>query len=805
MVSEPEHDEADEKQSHRLVIAAQQFFVCLLALLAGYLCLRIAEFAASSSTTSSLALHALVSDLLNLARYLPGLFLLSLPGLILPTRRAVLWWLGCIWSVLLILHTALVQYYLTAGVPLGADLFAYSLAELKTTISGTTSINPTLLCGLVIALICMWIVLSQLRLRSWPRCSPQLTALITALTLTGIVITPVQSDSGVNSGESARNLSINKTAFFIHESLSYALHRQSQSIPFNASSVAQGAGYSGDHTGTGTPDPRFPFLHAEQTPDVLGPSFRIQPDKPPNLVFIIVEGLGRSFSGTGARLGSFTPFLDELATQSLYWENFLATQGRTFAVLPSILASAPFGEHGFNEMGETLPRHESLLTILKKQGYHTRFYAGTDLDFDNQRRFLKQQEVDTLTGKDDFDIKYRRGNEWGYADKELIDRAFEGEAAEPHEPFVTVIQTITMHDPFTFPDQGSYSSRLDTRLDQLGIAKDRRNAYINKRNIYTSILYTDDALRRYFEEVKHYASYDNTIFIITGDHRLPELEMDTRIERYHVPLLIYTPLLKAPQHIKSVSSHFDITPSLLAFLSHKYGITTPRSVTWLGTGLDMEPSFRNIHSLPLKQTKVNLVDYVSGNWFLNQDTLYTLNDGLQIEPAQNQTALTEIKKQFAAFRASNDTFTASGALAPDKAYETQVAYDDKTRAPVHPPDPQSQLSVINVESPVSARGNELSIKASFSNSGEAASTKFVPLIVITDAKGHELSESYVPALQLQAGKETTLTLPVKLQGIKSGNYFMSVLPAHPDTGKSIGNGRYHIAIKITDQEKINPQ
>ena len=127
------------------------------------------------------------------------------------------------------------------------------------------------------------------------------------------------------------------------------------------------------------------------------------------------------------------------------------------------------------------------------------------------------------------------------------------------------------------------------------------------------------------------------------------------------------------------------------------------------------------------------------------------------------------------------------------------------KVPVHPPEPQSQLSVINVESPVSARGSELSIKATFSNSGEAASAKFVPLIVITDAKGHELSESYGTALHLQASKETTLTLPLKLQGIKSGNYFMSVIPAHPDTGKSIGNGRYHIAIKISEQDKINPQ
>jgi phosphoglycerol transferase MdoB-like AlkP superfamily enzyme len=65
---------------------------------------------------------------------------------------------------------------------------------------------------------------------------------------------------------------------------------------------------------------------------------------PPNLVFIIVEGLGRNFSGPGARLGSFTPFLDELAGRSLYFENFLSGQGRTFGVLTTVFGSLPFGE-----------------------------------------------------------------------------------------------------------------------------------------------------------------------------------------------------------------------------------------------------------------------------------------------------------------------------------------------------------------------------------------------------------------------------------------------------------------------------
>jgi phosphoglycerol transferase MdoB-like AlkP superfamily enzyme len=92
-----------------------------------------------------------------------------------------------------------------------------------------------------------------------------------------------------------------------------------------------------------------------------------------------------------------------------------------------------------------------------------------------------------------------------------------------------------MHDPFTFPDKPRYMEKVGQRLAQLGIAGNANPGYAAQREIFASILYTDDALRRYFEGAARLPGFENTIFIVTGDHRLPELPMDTRIERYHVP------------------------------------------------------------------------------------------------------------------------------------------------------------------------------------------------------------------------------------------------------------------------------
>ncbi len=61
---------------------------------------------------------------------------------------------------------------------------------------------------------------------------------------------------------------------------------------------------------------------------------------------------------------------------------------------------------------------------------------------------------------------------------------------------------------------------------------------------YASILFADDAIKGFINSYTKRADFNNTIFLITGDHRMPEIPMVSKIDRYHVPLLIYSPLLK---------------------------------------------------------------------------------------------------------------------------------------------------------------------------------------------------------------------------------------------------------------------
>ena len=170
----------------------------------------------------------------------------------------------------------------------------------------------------------------------------------------------------------------------------------------------------------------YPFLHAVDQKDVLGNFFQLNKTQKPNFLFIVIEGLGAAYSRKNAYLGSFTPFIDSLGTKGISFTNFLSTTGLTFGMLPGLLGSLPFGSNGFLKLGEQMPTHASLFSILKKQGYETNFFYGGDAHFDNMDVFLKKQQIDRIIQKSSFgqgDEKLpSKGNgfSWGYSDKAIF-------------------------------------------------------------------------------------------------------------------------------------------------------------------------------------------------------------------------------------------------------------------------------------------------------------------------------------------------------------------------------------------------
>ncbi|MBG6236399.1 putative sulfatase [Pedobacter sp. CAN_A7] len=601
--------------------------------------------------------YAMLSDLLFILKMQPALFLIFffLSGL-----KSSYWYYGFFGSILILAYGILLKYFQTAMVPLGADMFGYSVTTLEEIVTSSVQLDYTLFMFFMFPLLVYWSLYKVFFFYQWGQ--PIDTAVIfsigIALLWSGQSITPKANDL---KNEFLYQMTQNKAAFFISEVNKYLY---SKAIDYFGVESGHQIIVAEPETGFQYVNAEYPFLRKEEATDVLGNFFYSDPKVLPNLVFIQVEGLGRAFSGPQSYLGSFTPFLDSLAEKSLYFSNFLSAQGRTFSSLASILASLPFAETGFNDLSAKMPKFYSLVNILSNYGYSSAYYGGFEMNFDFQGEFMKNAGVHSIVSADDFDAKITMASSIGHADEELINVVL-NDPRPPSPPHIKYIQTLSMHNPYTIPNQAYYLNLFETHMEKLGFSEKKKKEYRGYQDIYATILYTDKAIERFFKESMNRPEFKHTIFVITGDHRLPEIPLSTNIDRYHVPLLIYSPMLKRVTQIKSISSHLDIAPSLVAYLRTNYHLKTPEHVTWVGSGLDTVITFRNTHSYPLKQGKTVLHTYISGLSFLDNGKLFTLSDNMNVDPSEDELLLKDVNKQFLSYKEKNNNFVKTLKLVPD--------------------------------------------------------------------------------------------------------------------------------------------
>ncbi len=412
----------------------------------------------------------------------------------------------------------------------------------------------------------------------------------------------------------------------------------------------------------------YPFLKPfKESKDVLGSFFNIQEEKP-NIVIIMVEGLGSEFVA-GNDYSGFTPFIDSLIPESLYWENFVSTTGRTFGIVPSLLGSLPFGEKGFLEITQP-PSHTSLISILKANGYTTSFYAGHQTSFDRIINFLEFNGIDNVIDENKFGAEYEKtkanseGYSWGYPDAEIYKKALSTLDGKKL-PRLDIVMTLSNHEPFIFPLKDNYIAKVDSILNSnRNFGKPKEDFKLNS-DIFASLLYTDNSLADFMHSYSLREEYNNTIFIITGDHRLIPITQKDKLCRFHVPFLIYSPLLKKAEKFKSISSHWDVTPSLLSFLMNNYKFNKLVETAWMSQGIDTAKSFRNIHKIPIMRYKGNINDYIYKDYLYSDGDLYKIDENFGTVKVKEDKLLKIISDSLKEFKRINSYITKSNKIFPD--------------------------------------------------------------------------------------------------------------------------------------------
>jgi lipoteichoic acid synthase len=556
-------------------------------------------------------------------------------------KKVAIIFIQILFVIIIIGQFALVNYSLTTLINLGADLLGYSYSDITTTVSSSVEFSIGYFVPYLIFIGIFFAFIAVFK-KFFPGKSLIAISVVTIVLFgAGKLVFSQTSEADYQ----------NKLNYLVSDILNFHQEkREMDAMNFDNRTD-------------------FPFLKpTSKTENVLGPLLNLKEEKP-NIVFIIVEGLGAEFVGKNA-YGGFTPFLDSLIDKSLYWENFVSTTGRTFGVLPSILGSLPFAEQGFLEQ-QKIPSHLSLISVLKANGYTTSFYSGDKSSFDRKINFLEFNSIDEVIDEDKFGENFIKteanegGFSWGYPDKEIFRKTLTVLDTKV-APRLDIIMTISNHEPFNFPDKNSYISKVDSIISAKKMNTALSSEIKSYSEIFASLIYTDASIKGFMDEYKKRPDFENTIFIITGDHRLIPIVQKNKLCRFHVPFYIYSPMIKQPKKFKSISSHFDVTPSVLSLLMNSYNFIKLDNVPWISKGLDTAQQFRNIHKIPLMRYKGNINDYIYENYLYSDGNLFKINENFGTIKVVERELLKTISDSLKAFKRLNAYSTLKNKIFPEE-------------------------------------------------------------------------------------------------------------------------------------------
>ncbi|MBI9033394.1 MAG: acyltransferase family protein [Bacteroidales bacterium] len=388
----------------------------------------------------------------------------------------------------------------------------------------------------------------------------------------------------------------------------------------------------------------YPFFHQTNYPDVLSEQFNFKEGEKPNFVFIIVESLGSAYSGSQAKGISVTPFIDSLSRHSLYWPNCLSSSERTFGVLPGLFSSFP----SFADMRNNMPVHYSMLQKLDSIGYKNSFYYGGDANFDGMLQYMKFNAAEMPISNTDASVGTKSENpynNWGWDDQSLFDQRISRVPIEKDSAFVDVYLTLSSHAPFLYPDKEEWENKVEKYISTTANHNPLSEVYKKHIEPLAAIHFADNSIRSIIEFYKKSDVWENTIFIITGDHHIGVLPRLSAIDIYNVPLIIYSPKLAEGKINPAVVSHFDIAPSLMSFVKNQTLADLSDFSHCLGTGLDTSRIFSSHKKIPFLRINRKIVDYLSNDYYISKNRLFRVSEDLKLTKLSDEDVLNKVEQE----------------------------------------------------------------------------------------------------------------------------------------------------------------
>jgi uncharacterized sulfatase len=277
-----------------------------------------------------------------------------------------------------------------------------------------------------------------------------------------------------------------------------------------------------------------------------------------NIVVLVIESLATEYTGHFNAGKGFTPFIDELAKRSVTFQHSFANGRRSIDAMPAIFAGIPaWREQPFITSQFATNEIHPLPRELKKIGYTSTFFHGAangSMHFDI---FSQIAGFDEYIGRNQYPNPDDDDGQWGIFDEPFLQFTVQ-KLSESKKPFFAGVFTLSSHNPFKIPEK--YNGKFPK----------------GTLPIHESVGYADYALSKFFETAAKQPWYNDTIFVITGDHTSlsDNANYNNMPGRFMVPIIFFDPTGSLQRHpAAKIATHADIAPTVLDLIG--LGTDTP--------------------------------------------------------------------------------------------------------------------------------------------------------------------------------------------------------------------------------------
>lgn len=282
------------------------------------------------------------------------------------------------------------------------------------------------------------------------------------------------------------------------------------------------------------------------------------PETKPNIVIFILESYGREYISSFNKdrnipgYKGYSPFIDSLAQHSLIFTDAYANGYKSIHGMSSVLAGIPSFKDAFTSSPYAKQKIESLVSILKSEGYTTSFYHGAPNGSMGFLGFGNILGFDHYYGKAEYNNDADFDGVWGIWDEPFF-QYFNKSLSKEKQPFMATLFSVSSHEPYKVPEK--YKDKFPK----------------GDVNIHQPIGYTDFALKQFFNAAKKEPWYNNTIFVLVADHgnTIYYDEYKKIFNKNTVPILFYSPSGKYVGVNKDLAQQIDIYPTLLDMIGYK--------------------------------------------------------------------------------------------------------------------------------------------------------------------------------------------------------------------------------------------